>query len=115
MKRSVARFAAQVAMFMFIVVLAWNLHPYLIRYDSNLIWILSFVVVLGLLRLPGWLFDRLQKPEKPKIIKIHKSFPLPDGGQLLISSTHIGPMAGFKGFRTTAIYGSAREENVSDE
>jgi len=102
-------------MFVFIVILAANLHPYLIRYDNTLVWILTFVVILGLLRLPGWLFDRRQKPVKPKIVKIYKSFPLPDGGQLLISSTNIGPMAGFKGFRTTAIYGPTREEDAPGE
>lgn len=115
MKRSVARFAAQVAMFVFIIILAWNLHPFLIRYDNDLVWILSFMVILGLLLLPGWLFDRRQKPMKPKIVKIHKSISLPEGGQLFVSRNGIGPIEGFKGFRTTAIYDSACKEKGSDE
>lgn len=102
-------------MFVFIVVLAWNLHPVLTGYDNNLVWLLSFLMILGLLMLPGWLFDRFKKRVKPKIVKIHKSLPFPGGGQLLISNSHIGPMGGFKGFRTTAIYGSAREKNASSE
>jgi len=102
-------------MFAFIVVLAGVLHPYLSRSDNKLMWILIFLIILGLLMLPGWLFDRRQKPVKPKIVKIHKSISLPDGGQLFVSRNGIGPIDGFKGFRTTAIYDAARQENSSDE
>jgi len=108
MKRSVARFAAQVAMFIFIVVLAALLHPYLIRFKGNLIWIFSFLVILSLLLLPGWLFDRFQKPpdelKKSTGVKIMRSIPFVEGSRLFVFNTHIGPMDGPKGFRTVAVY-----------
>ena len=103
MKRVLAKLAAQGGMFVFVVVLASVLHPVLSKHNSNLVWALAFLVVLGLLLLPGWLFKRFW-PVKPKIVRIHKSVPLPGGGTLYVSSTGIGPIDGFKGFRTTAVY-----------
>jgi len=95
-------------MFVFIVVLAGVLHPYLIQFKGSLVWIFSFLVVLGLLLLPGWLFDRLQKPtgepKKPTGVKIMRSIPFVEGSRLFVFNTHIGPMDGPKGFRTVAVY-----------
>ncbi len=99
-----ARVAANLGMFALVVVMATMLRPYLTKHTSSVVWWLSFLIVLGLLRLPGWLFDRGQKPARPKIVKIHRSVPLPEGGTLFVSSKRIGPVDGFKGFRTTAIY-----------
>jgi len=45
-----------------------------------LVWLLSFLMILGLLMFLGWLFDRFQQRVKPKIVKIHKSLLFPNGG-----------------------------------
>jgi len=107
-KRSLARFSAQIAMFVFIVVLASILHPYMIRFKGNLMWIFTFLVVLGLLLLPSWLFERFQRPldepKKPTGVKILRSIPFVEGSRLFVFNTHIGPMDGPKGFRTVAVY-----------
>ncbi|WP_407569920.1 hypothetical protein [Deinococcus altitudinis] len=107
MKRPFSLFAAQVGMFVFIVVMAWFLRPYLVRYNSNVVWVLVFLVVLGLLMLPEYLFRRQRptgKPSRPKIVKIHKSLLLPNGDELFVTSRGIGPIDGFKGFQTMVIH-----------
>ncbi|WP_456829519.1 hypothetical protein [Deinococcus sp. UYEF24] len=107
MKRPLALIAAQVGMFVFVIVLAWNIHPYIVRYNGNLVWVLSFLTILGLLMLPGWLFKRHQrltnKPIKLNIVKVWKSLPFSEGTKLVVFNTHIGPMAGLKGFRTMVV------------
>lgn len=108
MKRPAAQLASEIGMFVFIVVMAAILHPYLIRYNSNIVWVLVFLIILGLLLLPGWLFNRQHRlsgePGKSKIVKISRSLPLTNGDQIFVSSTGIGPMDGFKGFRATAVH-----------
>ncbi|MGY2893188.1 hypothetical protein [Deinococcus sp. UYEF24] len=107
-KRPLGLYAAQAGMFVFVVVLAWNAHPYIVKYNGTLVSVLSFFIILGLLMLPGWLFKRQQrltsKPSRSTIVKVHKSLLLPNGDELFVTSRGIGPMAGFKGFQTIAVH-----------
>ncbi|GAA4004062.1 hypothetical protein GCM10022631_13720 [Deinococcus rubellus] len=94
-------------MVVFIIVLASVIHPYVVRYDRTVVSVCAFLMILGLMLLPGWLFNRQQrlasKTAGPRIVKIWKSLPLFNGDQLFATRTGVGPRTGYKGFRTITV------------